>query len=693
MSEKKPATFSYAAAAASQKNAGSLQPPATQAPRRKSAPEASLKVPLADRSEVEETTSKADALAVGRNSRSPSPSAQKVWANSRLPHKKSSEHMPSNLPPGTQAPAATLTAPAIAIVAASEENSWKAVGSPPRRLSASVPQTPAHEADHGADLDESEDLVLMRKRGIRTRAASTPNPLINASSMPPTEETLKEESSEREEDGAPEGLAAGPGGSSSQKWGGLGWGPSIWKDNSAGQNVSLVQKAPAFLGPESLAPGGSSQSRQYRSFSFSMPEGAQDQDGGPSTGGNPPFSRLAQQEPLRGGDDEDDYSEYQLPKARSRSKSSSAIYGLISGGQEGYMMGPGDGPSGARRDSQGYSELNSIWSNSHGDRQSHEPSLLHRRASTQPNYGPVWENLRNSNESDNPSDGHLVPGAGPSPDRVERYRQQRRFSHAPNLYNEFSQQMMARTSAETEFQYDSRRRHSLAGPLNSRGFLENQMDSMYLDDPNDPNLFEEIDDYFENTEHRTRAWVEAGKNLQMQAYPHPWPLYVVEFKAGRIDFFFFSDSSGSVVKTGDLVIVEADRGKDLGKVIHDSLQNNAQMLAFQNQHGDAMLDSHFLNKEVHPKRIFRLAQPNEIPMLVAKSQDEAKAMAVCQSKIRQKKLPMEVVDAEYQWDRRKLTFYFVADRRIDFRELVRDLFKLYKTRIWMCAVNPAKLVR
>jgi len=75
-------------------------------------------------------------------------------------------------------------------------------------------------------------------------------------------------------------------------------------------------------------------------------------------------------------------------------------------------------------------------------------------------------------------------------------------------------------------------------------------------------------------------------------------------------------------------------------------------------------------------------------MLVTKSQDEAKAMLVCQTKVRQKKLPMEVVDAEYQWDRRKLTFYFIAERRIDFRELVRDLFKIYKTRIWMCAVNP-----
>lgn len=103
-------------------------------------------------------------------------------------------------------------------------------------------------------------------------------------------------------------------------------------------------------------------------------------------------------------------------------------------------------------------------------------------------------------------------------------------------------------------------------------------------------------------------------------------------------------------------------------------------------------------------------------------QDEMKALQLCQSKVRAKKLPMEVVDAEYQWyvvttysrfssaqhfmfrDRRKLTFYFIAEKRIDFRELVRELFRyvlvkfqlyhnmtafvrLYKTRIWMASLQ------
>ncbi|KAI8826156.1 PSP1 C-terminal conserved region-domain-containing protein [Fimicolochytrium jonesii] len=176
----------------------------------------------------------------------------------------------------------------------------------------------------------------------------------------------------------------------------------------------------------------------------------------------------------------------------------------------------------------------------------------------------------------------------------------------------------------------------------------------------------------------------------MQSYSYQWPLYVVEFKAGRKDFFHTTALYGMPVKRGDLVLVEADRGKDLGKVIHDNIQNLQILQMYQAQHVDSLPECHSPTKEVHPKRIYRAAGPAEVTMLVSKSQDEAKAMAICQAKIRQKRLPMEIVDAEYQWDRRKLTYYFVAEGRIDFRELVRELFKIYKTRIWMCAVNPMK---
>jgi cell fate regulator YaaT (PSP1 superfamily) len=215
---------------------------------------------------------------------------------------------------------------------------------------------------------------------------------------------------------------------------------------------------------------------------------------------------------------------------------------------------------------------------------------------------------------------------------------------------------------------------------------------------------EKIDDYFNNTESRQRAFKEAGKNLlavQELESPLPdspvdsivyhWPLYVVEFKAGRTDYFYLAEESKNLkISVGDLAIVEADRGKDLGKVIETNIASLAELQLYQATHIDPLVDSHnAIGKEIQPKKIYKLAAANEVAMLISKNQDESKANELCQTKIRAKKLPMEIVDAEYQWDRRKLTFYFVADRRIDFRELVRELFKLYKTRIWMCAVNPS----
>ena len=60
----------------------------------------------------------------------------------------------------------------------------------------------------------------------------------------------------------------------------------------------------------------------------------------------------------------------------------------------------------------------------------------------------------------------------------------------------------------------------------------------------------------------------------------------------------------------------------------------------------------------------------------------------CRTKVGERMLPMRVLDAEYQYDRCKLTFFFEADRRIDFRELVRDLYAMFKTRIWLQQVEP-----
>ncbi|KIJ58928.1 hypothetical protein HYDPIDRAFT_33683 [Hydnomerulius pinastri MD-312] len=191
---------------------------------------------------------------------------------------------------------------------------------------------------------------------------------------------------------------------------------------------------------------------------------------------------------------------------------------------------------------------------------------------------------------------------------------------------------------------------------------------------------------------------ELGKGVPLSSVPASWPLYIVEFKAGRTDLFYLTDLSLDV-RVGDLVIVEADRGKDLGKVVNDTITLK-EVEAFQREqkerigYGDngpmspgGQQGAASSKKEINPKMIYGKAQPQDTQHLVTKIQDEVKALQLCQSKVRQKKLPMEVIDAEYQWDRRKLTFYFIAEKRIDFRELVRELFRLYKTRIWMASLQ------
>ena len=167
-------------------------------------------------------------------------------------------------------------------------------------------------------------------------------------------------------------------------------------------------------------------------------------------------------------------------------------------------------------------------------------------------------------------------------------------------------------------------------------------------------------------------------------------LYVVEFKSGRSDIFQVPKDFQLDIHVGDLVIVEADRGSDLGKVTKEHVKNPNDLQIFQMQgltptaissgpesrrssmgigsgsnnansmspldYGSmdgmdvsGVMGNSMMNRDGPIKRIYRKAQPAEVNILLAKAQDEAKAMAVCSAKVRQKKLPMEVVDAEYQW--------------------------------------------
>ncbi|WAR63689.1 hypothetical protein PtB15_17B290 [Puccinia triticina] len=208
---------------------------------------------------------------------------------------------------------------------------------------------------------------------------------------------------------------------------------------------------------------------------------------------------------------------------------------------------------------------------------------------------------------------------------------------------------------------------------------------------------------------------ELGKGVPLHLLPRSCRLYIVEFKAGRTDLFYVAGpedpADAQPVRKDDLVIVEADRGKDLGKVVHDHISID-QVVAFQARQQELLqalpptaaappppspagdigglpsTASSRLTKEIHPKKIFGRASAADVQALHLKTEEERKALSLCRAKALQRGLRMQVKDAEWQWDRRKLTFFFVADKRIDFRELVKDLFRTWKTRIWMCSVNP-----
>ncbi|KAM5465596.1 hypothetical protein MauCBS54593_006371 [Microsporum audouinii] len=227
-----------------------------------------------------------------------------------------------------------------------------------------------------------------------------------------------------------------------------------------------------------------------------------------------------------------------------------------------------------------------------------------------------------------------------------------------------------------------------------------------------------------------------GRQHAALGQPHQnQQLFIVTFKCYRADVFYIQEGTGLEVKAGELVIVEADRGTDLGTVAHANIswakakelkdhyaeehykwlmlfsrQNQAGGTAPINPGGAPALggapgsavggmgpqSQHTSQEpqatEIKPKLIKRLAQNHEIQTLRDKEGNEAKAKRVCQQKVAEHRLNMEILDAEFQMDWKKLTFYYFADSYINFNSLVTDLFKIYKTRIWMSAINPASFV-
>lgn len=130
--------------------------------------------------------------------------------------------------------------------------------------------------------------------------------------------------------------------------------------------------------------------------------------------------------------------------------------------------------------------------------------------------------------------------------------------------------------------------------------------------------------------------------------------------AGKVYYF----APGKLkISQGDHVIVETARGVEYGYVV----------LGVKEVEDD---------KIIQPlKAVMRVATPEDDEKAEKNREKEKEAFKICQEKIRKHELEMKLIDAEYTFDNNKVLFYFTADGRIDFRELVKDLASVFKTRI------------
>ncbi|MDV6353144.1 PSP1 domain-containing protein [Bacillus thuringiensis] len=131
-------------------------------------------------------------------------------------------------------------------------------------------------------------------------------------------------------------------------------------------------------------------------------------------------------------------------------------------------------------------------------------------------------------------------------------------------------------------------------------------------------------------------------------------------KAGKVYYF---DPNQFDISENEFVIVETVRGIEYGKVVITKKQVDE-------------------NDVVLPlKKVIRIANENDRTIVEENKHAAKEAYQVCQQKVVEHNLNMKLVDVEYTFDRNKIIFYFTADGRIDFRELVKDLAAIFRTRI------------
>ena len=138
---------------------------------------------------------------------------------------------------------------------------------------------------------------------------------------------------------------------------------------------------------------------------------------------------------------------------------------------------------------------------------------------------------------------------------------------------------------------------------------------------------------------------------------------IVGVRFRRLGKIYFFNPQYIMLKKDDMVIVDTDEGEEIGKVAIPS----------------RAIDEEKVQKEL--KRVIRIANERDLKRYQECQRNEKEAFIYCNKKIKEYGLKMNLTDVEFKFNNSKVLFYFTADGRVDFRELVKDLAAMYRTRI------------
>lgn len=160
---------------------------------------------------------------------------------------------------------------------------------------------------------------------------------------------------------------------------------------------------------------------------------------------------------------------------------------------------------------------------------------------------------------------------------------------------------------------------------------------------------------------------------------------LIEFKRRRVMRF----SAQSFITPGTYVVVNGDRGEDVGVVVYTWVEVAGGIM-----HG-MYLPGAELPRSIGIGSGFVTRRATEVELQQLKDlypELERRIVEIANMKVLEHSAPMMIVDAEYQFDKRKITLFYEAQQKVDFRDMVRDLFKTFRARIWMESVETLPVV-